>query len=222
MRAGTGPIDRRTLIGRTAAFIAGASPLAAALVAQQPEPAGPLAGQGDAGTLRDPAAAGRSRTATGAGDNDETIKRIEHQLKCTCGCNLDIFTCRTTDFTCTYSPELHREVVALHAGGRTPQEVIDAFVAKYGERVLMAPKPVDFNLVGYLLPGAAVLAGGAALAWVIGRRQRGGRAGGQAGGDTASGAAVADGPPGPSAGPPIRPSDEELDRLRHDLAEVED
>ena len=95
-------------------------------------------------------------------------------------------------------------------------------MAKYGERVLMAPKPVDFNLVGYLLPGAAVLAGGAALAWVIGRRQRGGRAGGEAGGDTASGAAE----------PTVRPAHLPIRRSAHptknwiasrrDLAEVED
>jgi len=209
MTRGIDPMTRRTLLARAALLVGGVSPLAAA-----------LAGQDDAGALRDPGAAGRSRTATGAGDNDETIKRIEQQLKCTCGCNLDIFTCRTTDFSCTYSPELHREVVALHDGGRTPEEVIDAFVAKYGERVLMAPKPVDFNLVGYLLPGAAVLAGGAALAWVVGRRgQAGRRAGGRSVIDAASGAA---GRPGPSAHPPIPPSDEELLRLRRDLTEVED
>ncbi len=205
------PFTRRVLFRRAAVFVAAGSSLGGLLAAQQPEP---LAGQGDAGTLRDPASAGRPRTATAAGDNDEAIKRIERQLRCTCGCNLDVFTCRTTDFTCTYSPEMHREVVALYDGRRTAQEVIDAFVAKYGERVLMAPKPVDFNLVGYLLPGAAILAGGAGLAWVIGRRARE-RAG--------RGAGRAESHPSPPTGPSARPpAPEELDRLQHDLAEVED
>ncbi len=154
-------------------------------------------------------------------DNDRTIQRIEQQLRCTCGCNLDVFTCRTTDFTCTYSPELHREVAALHDAGRTPQEVIDAFVAKYGERVLMAPKPVSFNLVGYLLPGAAILAGGAALAWVIGRRV-GGRKERGADGPPAQAPVPGDESAGPSDHPTIRPSQEELDRLQRELAEVED
>jgi len=208
-------ISRRALLGRAAGFLAAASPLGAVLAAQQSQQ--PLAGQGEAGTLRDPSVAGRPRTATAVGDNDATIQRIERQLKCTCGCNLDIFTCRTTDFSCTYSPELHREVLALHGAGRTPQEVIDAFVAKYGERVLMAPKPVDFNLVGYLLPGAAVLSGGAALAWVIGHRSgAGGPASGQAG-------AGPDAPrvSGTDESLPA-PTSEELDRLRRELAEVED
>jgi cytochrome c-type biogenesis protein CcmH len=132
----------------------------------------PMAGRGAQGTLRDPTIAGRSRGPTGPGDNDERIKLIEHKLRCTCGCNLDIFTCRTTDFTCTYSPELHKEVMALDQEGKTAQQILDAFVAKYGEKTLMAPKPVGFNLWGYLLPGVAITTGAVLLAIVIGRRER--------------------------------------------------
>jgi cytochrome c-type biogenesis protein CcmH len=164
-----------------------------------------LAGRGAVGTLRDPSAAGRARQPTAAGDSDEEIKAIEHRLACTCGCTLDIFTCRTTDFTCTYSPELHREVLALHQEGKSAQEIVDAFVAKYGEKALMAPKAEGFNLWGYLLPGGAIAAGGAALFALISRR----RVAVAAAGD---GAAAAD----PSATP------EELERLRRALSEVED
>src|SRR5690348_18097192 len=39
-----------------------------------------------------------------------------------CGCTLDVFTCRTTDFSCTYSPRLHREVLALRASGKRSEE----------------------------------------------------------------------------------------------------
>jgi cytochrome c-type biogenesis protein CcmH/NrfF len=202
-------LSRRALLGGAAAALAAALPLGRALMAQEPDA---LAGQGNAGSLRDPSAVGRPRVATSAGDNDETIKRIEHQLRCTCGCNLDVFTCRTTDFTCTYSPELHREVVALAEAGRTPQQVVDAFVAKYGERVLMAPKPVDFNLVGYLLPGAAILVGGAGLAWVIGRR----RAVAPAATGTADHSRYPGGPRD------VPPTGAELERLQRALAQVED
>jgi len=41
---------------------------------------------------------------------------------------------------------LHREVVELDRAGKTAQEILDAFVAKYGEKALMAPKPEGFNL----------------------------------------------------------------------------
>src|SRR5439155_9368740 len=92
----------------------------------------------------------QERAAATAADNDAVIKALEHRLKCNCGCNLDIYTCRTTDFTCTYSPALHREVLALRRAGKSPDEVVAAFVAKYGEQILMAPKPEGFNLAGYL------------------------------------------------------------------------
>jgi hypothetical protein len=86
-------LSRRGFLGRLGA---------AALIPMQGQE--PLAGTGEVGTLRDPAAAGRSRAPTEIADYDERIKAIEHRLACSCGCTLDIFTCRTTDFTCTYSP----------------------------------------------------------------------------------------------------------------------
>lgn len=165
-----------------------------------------LAGRGDAGTLMDPSVAGRSRQPTTPGENDADIKAIEQQLACSCGCTLDIFTCRTTDFTCTYSPALHREVLALRDDGRTAREILDAFVAKYGEKALMAPKPQGFNLWGYLLPGFVVGSAAVALAAVLRRR-----------------AAVA-GRSSTSEPPTVAVSatPEELERLRHALRDVED
>jgi len=121
--------------------------------------------------LYDPSMVQQRAAATPA-DNDAVVKELEHRLKCTCGCNLDVYTCRTTDFTCTYSPALHREVLALRQEGKTPEAVVTAFVAKYGEQILMAPKPEGFNLAGYLLPGAAVLTAGTLLTAVLLRRGR--------------------------------------------------
>jgi len=178
-----------------------------------------LAGTGAVGTLRDPAAAGRPRAPTEIADYDERIKAIEHRLACTCGCTLDIFTCRTTDFTCTYSPQLHREVVELDRAGKTAREILDAFVDKYGEKALMAPKPEGFNLWGYLLPGSAILVAGGALVAVLSRRRAAvapseqGRAEPHLSVEGAEVAAKPGAPPG---------SPEEMERLRRALAEVED
>lgn len=167
-----------------------------------------LAGRGDVGTLRDPSVAGRGRAPTVAADFDQQIKAIEQRLACSCGCTLDIFTCRTTDFTCTYSPTLHRKVVVLHQSGKSAEEIIDAFVAEYGEKALMAPKPEGFNLWGYLLPGSAILlAGGALVAFVSGRR---------------TAVAVAEDTPEPQGPAAVPASPDELERLRRALAEVED
>jgi cytochrome c-type biogenesis protein CcmH len=97
------------------------------------------------------------------------MDELEHHIHCMCGCNLDIFTCRTTDFTCPVSPAMHRDVMALVSGGHSAQEIIDAFVDVYGERVLMEPKKTGFNLTGYITPFAA-LGGGAALIVALLRR----------------------------------------------------
>jgi len=102
----------------------------------------------------------------------EARDALEHQIRCQCGCTLDVFTCRTTDFSCQVSPSMHRDVMALVQGGYTAQEILDAFVNVYGERVLMAPPKVGFNRVGYALPGIAIALGALMLAVIIRRMRR--------------------------------------------------
>jgi cytochrome c-type biogenesis protein CcmH len=165
-----------------------------------------LAGRGDIGTLRDPSVVGRPRVPTDPEENAAEIQAIELRLACNCGCTLDVFTCRTTDFSCTYSPKLHREVLALRNEGKSAQQVIDAFVEKYGEKALMAPKPKGFNLAGYLVPGAAIATAGAALVLLISRRR----------------AALASPAGGGASVPPVEASADELIRLQQALDEVED
>jgi cytochrome c-type biogenesis protein CcmH/NrfF len=169
-----------------------------------------LASRGSTGTLRDPSVVGRSRLPTDARENDAEIQAIEQRLACNCGCTLDVFTCRTTDFSCTYSPALHREVLALRDEGKTAQQILDAFVAKYGEKALMAPKPRGvLNLTGYLLPGALIAGAAAGLLLFIGKRK-------------ASVAGAAAQPvPIASAGSTTAGPDE-IERLRRALAEIED
>jgi len=53
------------------------------------------------------------------------------------------------------------------AAGRTPAEVEAYFVSKYGEWILLAPKPTGFNIVAYAIPVIAVLCGGGAIALAV-------------------------------------------------------
>lgn len=167
---------------------------------------------GDTARAADPLArpdwAGRPRAEVRIMDNDPIVKVIERKLGCTCPCGLDIYTCRTTDFTCTYSPALHREVIALLEAGRTPDQVVDDFVAKYGEQILMAPRAAGFGVLGYVLPGAAILGAGTLLAWVLLRRDR---------------VADAPAPPGLTGAPPPEPggSPDELARLERAVRELD-
>lgn len=148
----------------------------------------------------------QQRAVATAADNDPVVKELEQKLKCTCGCNLDIYVCRTTDFTCQYSPALHKEVVDLRAAGKNPEEVVAAFVAKYGEQILMAPPAEGFNLAGYLVPGAVVLLAGSLIGLVLLRRARD--------------AAPEPLPAHPAGLPAPNPADQET--LRRALADVQD
>lgn len=98
--------------------------------------------------------------------------RLEHRIRCQCGCTLDVYTCRTTDFTCQVSPAMHRDIMALVQGGYTAPEILDAFVNVYGERALMEPRREGFNHLAYVLPGAAIAVGAVVLAVVIRRWRR--------------------------------------------------
>jgi cytochrome c-type biogenesis protein CcmH len=154
--------------------------------------------------LFDPTWAGRARDRVTDYENDPFIIGIESRLKCTCGCNLDVYTCRTTDFTCGVSPAMHREVVGMVEQGLTAEQVIEAFVAQHGETVLMAPKKEGFNLTAYVLPSVAILAVGSLIAWTLVRRAR------------ASASAPAE---GPADVPGLSPEDQA--RLEAELASLE-
>jgi len=155
---------------------------------------------GGRGRVYDPNRAGRAQTPITAADNDAHIQAIEKKLRCSCGCGLDIYTCRTTDFQCTYSPALHKEVLRLTGQGKTAQQVIDAFVAQYGQEALMAPPKRGFNLAGYFVPSIAIVIAAVVLVRVLRRWTR----------DAAAAA-----PATTAAVPTATP--QELERLRREL-----
>ncbi|MGH7567693.1 MAG: cytochrome c-type biogenesis protein [Gemmatimonadales bacterium] len=163
---------------------------------------------GPSGRLVDPSRAGRPRVPTTARDTDAAIQAIEKRLRCTCGCNLDIYTCRTTDFTCGVSPEMHRQVVALADAGKTGDEIVADFVARHGEAILMAPPPRGFNLAAYFVPSLAILAAAAALVVVLRRWSRR---------DAAMVSAPAPAAPSPLLASGAGASAAELERLRREL-----
>ncbi len=199
--------SRRAFASRVFAalpFAAGVGRLAAQDSAHAPQ-----GGGANADRLRDPTLVGRQRDSASAFDNDPTVIGIERRLKCTCGCTLDIYTCRTTDFTCTFSPALHAEVVAMVQAGQTPEQIVAVFVAREGEAILMAPPAEGFNLAGYLVPGLSVTAAGLALVAYLLRRR--------------AAVAAIGGAPAASSDPavPPAPDAEQLDRLRRALDNVE-
>ena len=123
--------------------------------------------QGAAKSVRRPAKPG-ALVKLSAAERDA----VEHQIRCQCGCTLDVYTCRTTDFACEVSPAMHRDIMALVDGGYSAQEIIDAFKTTYGEQALMAPTREGFNLIGWAMPFTALAAGAAVIAMLVRRWSR--------------------------------------------------
>ena len=169
-----------------------------------------LPGTGPSGKLWDPSRAGRPLPPVTARDNDAAIQAIEKQLKCTCGCNQDVYTCRTTDFNCTTSPAMHQRVLQLADRGKTAQGIIDQFVRENGVQILMAPPKRGFNLAGYFLPSALILAAAAVLVLAL---RRWARAAAATPATPATPAALA-APASPAA---LDATAAELERLRREL-----
>lgn len=186
------------------AFVAGAFGMLAAaapLLAQTPQDS--LADAGPSGRLWDPARAGRPLEPVTARDNDAAIQAIEKKIHCTCGCNLDVYTCRTTDYNCTVSPQMHRQVLRLAEAGMSGDEIIATFVREHGEAILMAPPKEGFNLAGYFTPGAVILTAGVLLVMAMRRWVRR--------------FTPAESAAGAGAGVGVDASPAELERLRREL-----
>ena len=161
-------LDRRAFLAGGAAMIC---TVASDARAQQPRAPGQGnlfdMNQGAARSVRRPPKPDAKPSMT-----DDQRDALEHEIRCQCGCTLDVYICRTTDFSCQVSPAMHRDIMSLVQGGYSAQEIIDAFVDAYGEKALMAPKREGFNLAGYLAPFAAILIGAVALVSVIRRMQQ--------------------------------------------------
>ena len=87
------------------------------------------------------------------------LEAFERELACPCPCTLDIYTCRTTDFTCGISPAVHGDIQRLVDGGYTGAEIMEALTGTYGDFILNAPRKEGFSLVAWFAPFAAVAIG---------------------------------------------------------------
>ena len=153
---------RRDFLVRGAAITA-ALTLSDRAVAQQQGAANVPMDQGAARSVRRPPKPNARPSMT----DRERDDNVERNLRCQCGCTLDVYICRTTDFACQVSPAMHADIKSLVEGGYSAQEILDSFVDTYGERALMAPRPQGFNLVGYLAPFVALGAGAIAVVAVL-------------------------------------------------------
>ncbi|MBU2608657.1 MAG: cytochrome c-type biogenesis protein CcmH [Chloroflexi bacterium] len=86
-----------------------------------------------------------------------TVSDVSRELVCQCGCTMILSNCSHAE--CVPRDTMTTLIGQKLAQGEPPDEIIQYFVARYGEQVLASPPKQGFNLTAWLLPLAALLAG---------------------------------------------------------------
>ena len=63
--------------------------------------------------------------------------------------------------------QVRGQITQLIGEGRTREEILDMYVAIYGERILAQPRAEGFNLMAYVMPPMFLLVGGILLVYII-------------------------------------------------------
>jgi cytochrome c-type biogenesis protein CcmH len=108
------------------------------------------------------------------GVDTKAYLEVANTILCDCGCHpQSVHAC-----ACGRAAEMREEVAtALTRGGpggrpQTAKQVIDAYVARYGEKIRIAPTKRGFNLVAWVGPSVGFLAAALLLLLAL-RRWRG-------------------------------------------------
>ena len=129
---------------------------------------------GSSGSDRPAAAAGRPPPARSALPfiAGPIAKRIECRLIAPC-----CFSQTVADHHSEVADEIRRRIREALAGGATEEQILDEFARVYGERILAEPPARGFNLLAYLFPPLAALAGAGGLVLALRRWRRAASAG---------------------------------------------
>ena len=98
-----------------------------------------------------------------------TVSRqeISEGLTCQCGCGLTVANCNHPN--CEFSVPVRDQIDGMLARGMSGPQVIAYFRGKYGEKILSAPTTQGFNILAWIMPFAAIAAGGVLMAFTVGR-----------------------------------------------------
>jgi cytochrome c-type biogenesis protein CcmH len=89
-----------------------------------------------------------------------TVNEVAREVRCvTCGTTVDI---STSGFAAEVRAKIKREIDK----GKTKQQILDELQAQFGRQILATPPKKGFDLVAWIVPGIAVLAGLAAIPFI--------------------------------------------------------
>jgi len=86
------------------------------------------------------------------------VKKVGEVFACQCGsCNNQVSVCPMLN--CSSATPLREEIAAKLKEGMNEQQIIEAFVAKYGKAILSAPPTRGVDLAAWTLPFVMLLLG---------------------------------------------------------------
>jgi cytochrome c-type biogenesis protein CcmH/NrfF len=89
--------------------------------------------------------------------NDARFNDLGHKLMCKCGCNEVLLECNHVG--CAYSSKMRDELAAGLKRGDNDDLILQGFVQEYGSSVLAAPTTTGFNIIAWIMPFVALIAG---------------------------------------------------------------
>ena len=87
------------------------------------------------------------------------FKELSNELRCPTCQGLSV-----KDSEAGFSASIKGKIRELMKHGKSDEEIMAYFVERYGEWILRAPPVTGFNMVLWILPGAAIVTG---LLWVL-------------------------------------------------------
>jgi cytochrome c-type biogenesis protein CcmH len=89
---------------------------------------------------------------------DKKAREIEDNLIAPC-----CWTQPVSEHSSDVAEKIRKEVREMVAAGKSRDEILDRYVAEYGERILATPRAKGFNRLVYILPWLALILG----AWLL-------------------------------------------------------
>jgi cytochrome c-type biogenesis protein CcmH len=89
-------------------------------------------------------------------------------LLCDCGCNPQ----SVKECACGRAEEMRVALAADARAGKGGDEIVAAYVAKYGQKILVSPPATGFNLVAWAGPAIGLLGAAVMIAFMIRRWRR--------------------------------------------------
>ena len=85
------------------------------------------------------------------------VKKASEAFVCQCNCNHQLSACGMVN--CGSATPLRQEIAGHLKEGKTQQQIVDAFVAKYGKVILSAPTTQGLDLAAWMIPFVVLLLG---------------------------------------------------------------